>query len=110
MTQAYRSDETAIENQNDSKLSLEKKRISFTKNFSACDSRDSLFVCRWCTERSAAWRGLRQRQHRSCESNDAQRIPRGQCFSNEKRFPLFESCATAMRASIAGPDGRRSNA
>jgi hypothetical protein len=42
MTQAYRRDETAIENQNDSKISLEKKRISFTKRFSACDSRDSL--------------------------------------------------------------------
>jgi hypothetical protein len=42
MTQAYRCDETAIENQNDSKISLEKKRISFTKNFSACDSCDSL--------------------------------------------------------------------
>jgi hypothetical protein len=33
MTQAYRCDETAIENQNDSKLSLESKRISFTKKF-----------------------------------------------------------------------------
>jgi hypothetical protein len=41
MTQAYRCDETAIENQNDSKFSLEKKRISFTKNFYAYDSRDS---------------------------------------------------------------------
>jgi hypothetical protein len=42
MTQAYRCDETAIENQNDSKFSLEKETHFFHENFSACDSRDSL--------------------------------------------------------------------
>src|SRR5882672_11156339 len=106
MTQAYRCDETAVENQNDSKFSLEKKRISFTKSFSACDSRDSLFVCRWCNERSAAWRGLRRRQHRSCESNDAQRIPRGQCFRTRSAFrysnPALRRCVLRLHDLTQG--------
>jgi hypothetical protein len=42
MTQAYRCDETALENQNDSKFSLEKKRDAFfSRKKPACDSCES---------------------------------------------------------------------
>jgi hypothetical protein len=91
MTQAYRCDETAIENQNDSKFSLEKKRISFTKDFSACDSRDSL---------SSADGATKDQPHgAACADaniNHANRTTRNaSCLDNVfrtlKRFPICES-------------------
>jgi hypothetical protein len=100
MTQAYRCDETAIENQNDSKLSLEKKRISFTKIF-----RRATHAIRF--RLSMVQRKISRMARLAPTPTSIMRIerraahPAWTMFSNEKRFPLFESCSTAMRASIA---------
>jgi hypothetical protein len=105
MTQAYRRDETAIENQNDSKISLEKKRISFTKNFSTCDSRDSLSSVDGATkdqpQKISRMAGLAPMPTSIMRIERRATRPARTMFSNEKALPLFESCATAMHASIA---------
>jgi len=102
MTQAYRCDETAIRKSERFKNFFGKKRISFTKNFSACDSRDfgfHLSMVQRKISRMARLAADADIDHR--ESNDAQRIPRGQCFRTKSAFPLFESCAYASDACFA---------
>jgi hypothetical protein len=91
MTQAYRCDETAIENQNDSKFSLEKETHFFHENFSACDSRRSPSSVDGATKisRLAAASGDANIDHAKRTTRNASCVDN--VFRTRKRFPLRES-------------------
>jgi hypothetical protein len=100
MTQAYRRDETAIENQNDSKISLEKKRISFTKSF-RCATPAIRFRLSMVQRKISRMARLARMPTSIMRIERRATHPAWTMFRTKKRFPLFESRSTAMPASIA---------